>query len=125
MRFLDNVRKIALIGASNNRTKYGNIITRDLLEKNFFLFPVNHHQKEILGLTAFPDLKSLQKAGIIPDLLVYVVPPHQTLISLQEALSLKLIHVWIQPGAGNERVLNFLQDHDFSFIYHECIMVLT
>ncbi len=40
-------KRIALVGASKNPAKYGNIILKDLLSKGFEVLPVNPNYDEI------------------------------------------------------------------------------
>ena len=45
--------RIAVVGASNDPAKYGNIIVRYLAAKGYTVLPVNPRQSEIAGLPAF------------------------------------------------------------------------
>jgi predicted CoA-binding protein len=113
---------IALVGATNDSTKYGNVILRDLLRKGYTVRPVNPKATAVEGLPAFKDLRAAAAAGDI-GLVVYVIPPKLTLQSLREALDLSLKKVWIQPGAGNEEVRSFLDANSFEYLMDACVMV--
>lgn len=113
---------IALVGATNHSTKYGNIILKDLLRKGYTVRPVNPRATAVEGQPAFADLKAALAAGPV-GLVVYVIPPKLTLQSLQEALALSLKKVWIQPGAGNEDVRAFLDTNGFEYLMDACVMV--
>lgn len=116
---------IALIGATNNATKYGNIIFCDLKKKNYTVFPVNPRATTIEGEKAYRNLKDLKEEQSV-ELLVYVIPPKLTLQSLrEEALPLGLRNVWIQPGAGDIQVRTFLEQHSFQYLMDACVMVET
>lgn len=120
--FLKTGPVIALVGASNNKSKFGNIILRDLIQKKFEVIPVNSRDTKIEGLISYPDLSEAGKSRNI-ELVVYVVPPSVTLKSLEEAHALGLKKVWIQPGAGDERVREFLDENDFEYLMNACVMV--
>ena len=47
----------AIIGASNNKEKYGYKVLKDLKEKKIDVVPINQHEKEILGLKVIQILK--------------------------------------------------------------------
>lgn len=113
---------IALVGATNDRTKFGNIILRDLLSKGFLVKPVNPRAKAVEDIPAFADLSAAAAAGDI-GLVVYVVPPKFTLESLEEAKRLGLKRVWVQPGAGDEGVRQYLEQNQFEYLINACVMV--
>lgn len=115
---------IALVGASNDRSKYGNIIFHDLLHKGFEVFPVNPRVTTIEGYKAYKNLQEVTKQHEI-GIVVFVVPPEVTLGVLQEALELGLKRVWIQPGAGDEKVRIFLEENDFHYVMDACIMIMS
>ena len=111
---------IALVGATDDSAKYGNVIFRDLQRKGFAVFPVNPNRKTVGGEQAYARLADLpEKPGIVN----FVVPPEVTLKVLQECLDLNWLSVWLQPGAENPKVLSFLQENDFNYLANTCIMV--
>jgi len=111
---------IAVIGATDNSSKFGNIIYLDLRQKGFSLFPVNRHRRLVVGDQAY---RCLQEIPGKPSLINFVVPPSQTLAVLKECLHLKYMDVWIQPGAESEAVRAFLKEHSFNYVIDDCIMV--
>ena len=113
---------IALVGATNDRAKFGNIILRDLVSKNFHVIPVNPRARAVEEIPAFPDLASALEENLI-GLVVYVVPPKLTRVSLEEAARLGLKQVWVQPGAGDEAVREYLEEHRFEYLMDACVMV--
>ncbi|MBI2966370.1 MAG: CoA-binding protein [Bacteroidetes bacterium] len=113
---------IALVGASANPAKYGSVILQDLLEKNFTVYPVNPKEKNIGEINVWNNLSSLVKEKSI-GLVVFVVPPPVTLKMLGEALSLGLKKVWVQPGAGDQAVREFLEKNNFDYLMDACVMV--
>ena len=113
---------IALIGASNDTTKYGNTIFKDLKSKGFTIFPVNPKAETIEGTPAIHSLEQL-KLETNAELLVYVIPPAMTLKSLQEAKALGFKKVWLQPGAADPAVAEYLDTNGFEYVIGACVMV--
>lgn len=111
---------IAVVGATTNPSKYGNIIYHDLKSKGFKVFAVNPYRDEVDGDPCWRSLADLPEAPTIVDI---VVPPARTLTVLQECLDLGLMNVWIQPGAGDQAVREFVETHDFNGLVGPCIMV--
>jgi predicted CoA-binding protein len=122
VKHLNSNPVIALVGATNDSSKFGNTILRDLVRKGYTVRPVNPKATNVEGIPAYKDLKSALAAGEI-GLVVYVIPPKLTLQSLEEALSLSLKNVWVQPGAGNEEVRAFLDSNGFHYLMDACVMV--
>jgi predicted CoA-binding protein len=111
---------IAVVGATDDPAKYGNRIFRDLTRKGFRVFPVNPKRDTVEGVEAYPSVADLPEAPTIVD---FVVPPRFTLHGLKQCLELGLMNVWIQPGAEDEAVLDFLEANGFNYLANACIMV--
>ena len=62
-------QRIALIGASNNPKSVGGIVLKNLVGAGFngVIYPINPKREAVMGITCFPDVKSLPKT---PDLAV-------------------------------------------------------
>ena len=115
-------KKIIVVGASNNPEKYGNKIVKDLVKKWYDVIPINPNEKEIEWIKTHKILKTVPKNF---DIINFVVPPKVTLQILEKYTTLlKNKKVWIQPGAENEEVKDFLKENDFSdYITNSCIMI--
>lgn len=111
---------VAVVGATANPSKYGNIIYHDLKSKGFRVFAVNPHRDEVDGDPCWRSLADLPETPTIVDI---VVPPGRTVTVLQECLDLGIKNVWIQPGAADGVVREFVEEHDFNALVDSCIMV--
>lgn len=115
-------RKIALVGASKNPTKYGNIILKDLLKKGFEVLPVNPNYDEIEGVKCYKTVKDLPKDI---DVIVFVVPPKIGLQIAKKAIEAGFRRLWFQPGAESEEIKEFLENSGVEYSLGKCIMVET
>ena len=61
----DENTTIALIGASNDKQKYGNKIYRDLKGKGYNVTPINPKEKTIEGDKAYNSIEEMPK---LPDI---------------------------------------------------------
>jgi predicted CoA-binding protein len=111
---------IAVVGATDNPRKYGNRIYLDLKDKGFRVYPVNATRATVDGDPVFATLAELPET---PDIVNFVVPPTRTLRVLEQAKDLGFTTVWVQPGAENEDVTDYLEEHDFDYLVNACIMV--
>ena len=114
--------RIAVVGASNDPAKYGNVIVRNLASKGYTILPVNPKEKEIAGLPAYPSLAAVPG----PVHLVNVVtPPAVTRGVLEEAARLGLPAVWLQDGSYDDAALAVAEKAPFRTVYEACIMVAS
>ncbi len=119
----DKSIRIAVVGASNNPQKYGNIIVRNLLGKGYGnILPINPREKEIAGLPAYPNLAEAPKPI---DLVNFVTPPPVTRKVLEQVAELGLPRVWLQEGSYDDEVLEYVARAPFKTVYDACIMVVT
>ena len=114
--------RIAVVGASSNPAKYGNIIVGNLAAKGYTVLPINPREPEILGLPAYPSLAAAP--GPI-DIVTMVTPPPVTLAVLQDVAALGLPAVWLQDGSFDDAVLAFVHGAPFKAVYDACIMVVS
>ena len=118
----DKNNLIALVGASNDKNKYGNKILLDLHYKNYNVVPINHREDSIAGLKAYSKVQDLPSR---PSIINFVVPPEIGLIITKELVEEGFDHFWYQPGAESENLSNLLAQENKDFIDDKCIMVVT
>ncbi len=114
--------RIAVVGASNDPAKYGNIIVRNLAAKGYTVLPVNPRETEIAGLPVFPNLEAVPAPIHIVNV---VTPPEVSRGILEEASRLGLPAVWLQDGSYDETVLEVARRAPFKTVYEACIMVAS
>ncbi len=114
--------RIAVVGASNDPAKYGNVIVKNLAAKGYTVLPVNPHEAEIAGLPAYPDLASVPGPIHLVDV---VTPPEVTRRILEEAARLRLPAVWLQDGSYDDAALAVAESAPFKTVYEACIMVAS
>jgi predicted CoA-binding protein len=111
---------IALVGATDNPSKYGHTIYHDLKRKGYAVFPVNPQRATVGGDRAYGKLADLPEP---PTIVNFVIPPRFTLHVLKQCLELGFMNVWLQPGAESPEVMEFIQEHGFNYLANACIMV--
>jgi uncharacterized protein len=114
--------RIAVIGASNNPEKYGNIIVKNLSGKGYTVLPVNPREEEIAGLSAFSSTDALPD----PVHLVNLVTPPKVSASVIENLDpVRFKALWFQDGSFNDAIISRAQERFDVVIYNACIMVVA
>ena len=116
--FFNKSFSYAIIGASNNESKYGYKIFKTLKDTNFKVFPINSKEKEIYGVKAYWSILKIDEKIDVVD---FVVPPKVTLLILKEVKSLGISKVWFQPGSFNDDCISFCKKNKISFISDFCL----
>jgi len=122
VKYFRTMPPVALIGASNDSTKYGNKIFKDLKTKGYTVYPINPKATSVEGVPALKSLDELKEQTQV-DLLVFVVPPALGLETLKKAKELGYKKVWFQPGAADAAIAEYLDTNDFQYIIGACVMV--
>ena len=114
---------IALIGASNDKNKYGNKIYNDLRNKGYNVTPINPKDELIEGDKAYTSIEEMEK---LPDIANFVVPPPVALKIAQHIVKLGIKHLWFQPGSESNELEEWLKDSkEIKYLINSCIMVET
>ena len=93
---------VAIIGASADRNKFGNRALRAFRQQGYTVVPINPHEQEIEGLTAYKSI--LDVPGTI-DMASFYVPPEIGERVMDEVARKGIAEVWLNPGAESERLI--------------------
>lgn len=93
---------IAILGASNNRAKFGNKAVRAFLQQGYDVFPVNPKEQTIEGLTAF---KSIAEIPVRPQKVSVYLPPPVLLKLLPDIAAKGCDELWLNPGTESTAAL--------------------
>lgn len=110
----------ALVGASNNKEKYGYKVFKDLLDGWYKVVPIHPNEKEILQEKVYPTLSDV-KWHI--DVVIFVTQPTITEKILEEVNILGIKNVWLQPGAQSDWAIEFCKRNNIECIHDACIMI--
>ncbi|MBM7559126.1 putative CoA-binding protein [Marinitoga litoralis] len=117
-----NIKKIGLVGATTNKSKFGYKILKDLVSKGYDVYPVTPNYEEIEGIKTYKSVKDLPEV----DVLNFVVPPAIGLKITKEAYENGFRKFWYQPGAESQEIKEYLESlPDVDYLFHKCIMVET
>jgi predicted CoA-binding protein len=97
------MKTIAVLGASKDRSKYGNKCVRAYLQAGYQVFPVNLGSTEpIEGLETYRKLADVP--GDLERISVYLPPP-VTMELLADIAAKGAKEVWFNPGSADSQVL--------------------
>lgn len=118
--FINRSYTYALIGASNNKEKYGYKVLENLLDADFHVLPVNLKGGKILGQKVYKNIGEI-KDDI--DVVIFVVPSQITENIIKDVLEQGITKVWLQPGSESDEVINFCEEHNIECYHSACIML--
>jgi uncharacterized protein len=93
---------VAIIGASNQRDKFGNKAVRAYLQQGFMVYPVNPKESRIEGLPAFRSI--LEIPGPVGRASFYV-PPAVGLKVIEEVAKKGVKEVYLNPGSESPELV--------------------
>ena len=119
-KFLEG-KRFAVVGASQDRSKYGNKGLRVYQQNHYDVVPVNPKADEVEGLQTYPDLSSIP--GTIDGVSI-ITPPVVTERVVQEAIRKGIKHIWMQPGAESDAAVQAAEESGANVIAGgPCILV--
>jgi predicted CoA-binding protein len=112
----------AVVGASTDRSKYGNKVLRCFQQNGRKVHPINPKAPEIEGLTAYPSLAALPEPV---QAISVITPPAATEQVVREAHAAGVKHVWMQPGAESGEAIRTAESLGLNVIADgPCLLVV-
>ena len=93
---------IAVIGASNDPSKYGNRAVRTYIARGWTVFPVNPKEEKVEGLPCYRNVAELPEAV---DRASLYVPPAVGVTLLDAIRDRGAKELWVNPGSGSPELL--------------------
>ena len=98
---------VAVIGASNDRRKYGNKAVRAYQDSGYSVFPVNPKEATIEGMRAYPNLAAIDQPI---DYVSLYVPPAVGIQLLPAIAEKEPKELWLNPGSESEDLIDAAAD---------------
>lgn len=115
-----NERVWAVIGVSQNTTKFGYKIFKDLLEAGYTVYPVHPAAEFVDGHRCYKTVHELpHKPGVVN----LVVPPAVGEKVIEDCIAANIGAVWFQPGAESKAAINKAQEAGLKVVYNACALV--
>src|SRR4051812_12885809 len=95
------MKRAAVIGASSDRSKYGNKAVRAFQKAGYEVIPVNPTEPEVEGLKAYPSITDIP--GPLDTVTIYVRPA--VLVKLLPDIAAKgCRELYLNPGTSSDTV---------------------
>jgi uncharacterized protein len=96
-------RVVAVVGASADRGKFGNKAVRAFLAAGDDVVPINPHEREVEGLTAYASVLDVPRAI---DMATVYVHADVALRLLPQLAEKGIGEIWLNPGADDDVVVD-------------------
>jgi uncharacterized protein len=96
-------KRVAVIGASSNRNKFGNKALRAFEHQGYTVIPINPNESEVEGHRTYASV--LDVPGAIDMATVYV-PPEVGVRVMEDLAKKEIPEVWLNPGADDPTVVS-------------------
>ena len=95
-------KAIAIVGASTDKTKFGNKAVRAYVEVGYDVYPVNPKEDMIEGLRVY---RSLLDIPVKLDMVSLYVPPAVGMKVLDEVAKKGCGELWLNPGTESDELI--------------------
>jgi predicted CoA-binding protein len=110
----------AVVGATENRNKFGYKIYRMLKQQGKVAFPVNPRYETVDGDTCYPSIADLEEK---PEVVVSVVPPEITESLIKACSAQGIGFLWLQPGTYTQATIEKAEACGITVIHGSCILI--
>jgi predicted CoA-binding protein len=93
---------VIILGASANRSKFGNKSLRAYQQQGYDVYPVNPHEEEIEGARAYA---TIAQVPVRPNVITVYLPPERLYGLLPEIAAKGCDELWLNPGTESEEVV--------------------
>lgn len=110
----------AVVGATENPSKYGNKIYKKLKRFGYEVYAVNPNYTEVDGDICYASLSDLPKKVDCVDV---VVAPKFAQKSLEEVIELSIENIWFQPDTFTVEMIDQSEAAGINTVYLNCVLV--
>lgn len=115
-------KTFGVVGASADRSKYGNRVLRCYQSHGMTAIPVNPKEREIEGAQCVPSVMELPAEV---ESISVITPPPVTERVVEQAAEKGIRNVWMQPGAESDKAVEFCRSRGINVIADgSCILVV-
>lgn len=111
---------IAVVGVSHRPEKYGYKIFKDFIDAGYCVYGVCVRGADILNQKMY---KTIKEIGVIPDMVITVVPSSVTEKIVEECRELGIKEIWMQPGSESELAIANAEKYAITVTHSACIMI--
>ena len=117
-KILKEYRTVAIVGASSDPERPSFRVLRYLSEHDYNVIPVNPNEREILGMTCYPNLSSIPEKVEVVDIFRR---SEEVMPVVEEAIKIGAKAIWMQEGVINEETAAKARDAGLLVVMDKCM----
>lgn len=115
-----NQKDIAVVGVSRKGNGFGSLTAKLMKQSGYDIFSINKNAGNNNGDRMYNCLSNVP--GKI-QAVVTVVPPYEAINVINEAVSLDIKYIWMQPGSESNEAKQVCKENGMEFISGNCILM--
>ena len=104
---------VAVIGASNDRAKFGNKAVRAFARQGYHVVPINPRERQVEG---WPAYRSVLEVAEAIEMATFYVPPAVGEQVIDEVARKGIAEVWLNPGSESDALVAKARAHGIETI---------
>lgn len=117
-RILTDANTVAVVGLSPKPERDSHSVAKALQQFGYQIIPVRPGVDELLGETAYPDLKSLP---MLPDIVDVFRAPEYVPEIVEDCIDLGVKVLWLQEGVVNEEAAKKAKKKGITVVMDRCM----
>jgi predicted CoA-binding protein len=117
-KILKEYRTVAIVGASSNPERPSFRVVRYLSKHGYYVIPVNPNEREILGMTCYPNLSSIPEKVEVVDIFR---KSEAVMPVVEEAIKIGAKVIWMQEGVINEEAAAKAREAGLLVVMDKCM----
>ncbi len=110
-------KTLAIVGLSSNPARPSHRLARKMQRLGYKIVPVNPRETEVLGETAYPDLRSIP---FKIDIVQIFRSPEAAVELAREAVEIKPKVFWLQEGVISQEAADIAKDAGLEVVHNRC-----
>jgi predicted CoA-binding protein len=120
MQELLKLKNWAVVGATEDTSKFGYKVYKKLKKYNYNVYPVNPKFNEIEGQKCYSSISDINDPI---DVISLIVNAKLGMEVIEKANKKGIKNIWCQPGAESQELIDQAKEYGMKIIYHECVLV--
>ncbi len=116
--FLENMKDVVIVGASNKVERASNGIMKYLMKNGYKCYPVNPMEETVLGEKCY---KSVLDVPVEPDLVDVFRKSEATPPIVKEAVEKNAKFIWLQEEVSSAESRKIAEDAGIPYIENKCL----
>ena len=115
------MKTVAVVGASSNRSKFGNKALRAFANQGYSVIPINPTETEVEGHRAYASVLDVPQSI---DMATIYVPGAIGLQVMDDLAKKGIPEVWLNPGADDRQVVEKARSLGLKTVIHCSIIAI-